>query len=83
MLLLTIHSFSLSHLHSCLGVTNSEPLQAHTPSSLLMLPNEGDIVLLIITSVFTPQRFFAQMPVGPNLLMTETGTDDILPSLYV
>lgn len=69
------HSLSLSHLLSCLGITNSEPLQTHRQSSsLLMLPNEGDIVLLIITSVFTPQRFFAQMPIGANMLMTEAGT---------
>lgn len=67
-------SLSLSHLPSCLGITNSEPLQTRGHSSS-MLPNEGDIVLLIITSVFTPQRFFAQMPIGANMLMTEAGTD--------
>lgn len=48
-----------------------------------MLPNEGDIVLLVITSVFTPQRFFAQMPMGTNTLTTETGEGVIYTWLLV
>lgn len=36
------------------------------------LPGVGDFVMLIITAVATPQRFYAQMPFGKNALIHQT-----------
>ena len=38
----------------------------------LDLPNVGDFVMLIITAVATPQRFYAQMPLGKHALIDQT-----------
>ena len=41
--------------------------------SPVLLPDVGDVVLMIITSVYTPQRFFAQLPLGAYVVSDDTG----------
>ena len=38
-----------------------------------LLPQTGDIVLIIITSVRTPRRVFAQLPLGPFAVSDDNG----------
>ena len=33
--------------------------------------------MLIVTAVLSPRRFFAQMPVGPNVLMMQASEEGI------
>ena len=69
-LLLLIFFSLLCFLYSGADDSELRPSHKHSPSSLV-LPDPGNFVLMIITSVFTPQRFFAQMPIGPNALTIE------------
>lgn len=52
---------------------DSEVVKTHGGSvGSLDLPNVGDFVMLIITAVATPQRFYAQMPFGKHALIDQT-----------
>lgn len=62
--------------HSLVGVESSEPLPGCSFSvPPLLLPLVGDFVLMIITSIVSPQRFYAQMPIGRNTLTVEVDKD--------
>lgn len=67
----------LSHA-SFSDVWDSEVVKTHGQSlGSLDLPDVGDFVMLIITAIATPQRFYAQMPFGKNVLIEhgkEAGT---------
>ena len=53
-----------------IGQNDSEPVQTHKYAlTTLEIPNEGDLIVLIITAVISPQKFYAQIPLGPNVLM--------------
>ena len=59
-------------MFSCVGLGSSVSGCRNT-SLPLSLPEVGDVVLMIVTSVSKPQRFFAQLPFGASALALETG----------
>ena len=66
------------------GIDSFESLPGHSFSvPLLLLPHVGDFVLMIITSVVSPQSFYAQMPIGRNTLTMEVDRGDKDISLNV
>ena len=81
MFVLNCSSSDINYVNS--GPCGSEVVKSHGRSlEVFDLPSIGDFVMLIVTAVATPQRFYAQLPLGPNTLsITEdSGMFNVTPS---